>query len=117
MSHGLDGGLDDRMSKRIDSRLEDTQPASGSDWTFELLEHFESEIARIAAQYKLDIYPNQIEVITSEQMMDAYASIGMPVGYHHWSFGKQFLSVEQAYRRGQMGLAYELVINSDPCIA
>ena len=117
MSHGLDGGLDDRMSKRIDNRLEDTQPASGSDWTFELLEHFESEIARIAAQYKLDIYPNQIEVITSEQMMDAYASIGMPVGYHHWSFGKQFLSVEQAYRRGQMGLAYELVINSDPCIA
>jgi len=39
--------------------------------------------------------------------MDAYASIGMPVGYHHWSYGKQFLAVEQAYRRGQMGLAYE----------
>ena len=23
--------------------------------------------------------------------MDAYASIGMPIGYHHWSFGKHFL--------------------------
>lgn len=105
------------MSQKRESRLENHAPASGSDWTFELLEHFEHEIARIAAQYRLDIYPNQIEVITSEQMMDAYASIGMPVGYHHWSFGKQFLSVEQAYQRGQMGLAYELVINSDPCIA
>ncbi|PKO80709.1 MAG: SpoVR family protein, partial [Betaproteobacteria bacterium HGW-Betaproteobacteria-13] len=57
------------------------------------------------------------EVITAEQMMDAYASVGMPVNYHHWSFGKQFLSTEKGYRRGQMGLAYEIVINSNPCIA
>ncbi|GAB2791538.1 SpoVR family protein [Halomonas shantousis] len=91
--------------------------ARGSDWNFEVLAEYEREIARLADEYRLDTYPNQIEVITSEQMMDAYASVGMPVGYHHWSFGKQFLSVEQAYRRGQMGLAYELVINSDPCIA
>ena len=49
--------------------------------------------------------------------MDAYSSVGMPVGYHHWSFGKQFLSVEQRYKRGHMGLAYEIVINSNPCIA
>jgi spore cortex formation protein SpoVR/YcgB (stage V sporulation) len=49
--------------------------------------------------------------------MDAYSSVGMPVGYHHWSYGKQFLNVEQRYRRGHMGLAYEIVINSNPCIA
>lgn len=91
--------------------------AVGSDWNFEVLEAYERELARLADEYRLDTYPNQIEVITSEQMMDAYASVGMPVGYHHWSFGKQFLAVEQAYRRGQMGLAYELVINSNPCIA
>ncbi|PXX98485.1 SpoVR family protein [Halomonas sp. LBP4] len=91
--------------------------ATGSDWSFDTLTDFEREIARLADEYRLDTYPNQIEIITTEQMMDAYASVGMPVGYHHWSFGKQFLAVEQAYRRGQMGLAYELVINSDPCIA
>ena len=50
-------------------------------------------------------------------MMDAYASVGMPVDYRHWSFGKQFIRTEQSYRRGQMGLAYEIVINSNPCIA
>ena len=49
--------------------------------------------------------------------MDAYASVGMPVSYNHWSFGKHFLSTEKSYRRGQMGLAYEIVINSNPCIA
>jgi len=88
-----------------------------SEWTFELIERYNQEIARIAKQFKLETYPIQVEIITSEQMMDAYASVGMPVGYAHWSFGKQFLNTEQAYRRGQMGLAYEIVINSNPCIA
>ncbi|MCS2609506.1 SpoVR family protein [Halomonas dongshanensis] len=97
--------------------LRSTPIATGSDWNFETLARFDEALARLADEYRLDTYPNQIEVITTEQMMDAYASVGMPVGYHHWSFGKQFLAVEQAYRRGQMGLAYELVINSNPCIA
>lgn len=91
--------------------------SDGSEWTFELLREYDAEIRRIAADFKLDTYPNQIEVITSEQMMDCYSSTGMPVFYPHWSFGKQFLSVEKGYRRGHMGLAYELVINSNPCIA
>ena len=90
--------------------------SEGSEWTFDLIERYDREIARLAADYGLDTYPNQIEVISAEQMMDAY-SVGMPVGYHHWSYGKQFLSVEQRYRRGHMGLAYEIVINSNPCIA
>jgi stage V sporulation protein R len=94
------------------------QPLSeGSEWSFELLETYDREIARVAAHYGLDTYPNQIEIITSEQMIDAYSSVGMPVGYHHWSYGKQFLSTQKGYRRGQMGLAYEIVINSSPCIA
>ena len=49
--------------------------------------------------------------------MDAYASVGMPVNYRHWSYGKEFIANERSYRRGQMGLAYEIVINSDPCIS
>lgn len=91
--------------------------SDGPDWTFELIEQYEQHIDRIAKDFRLDIYPNQIEVITAEQMMDAYASIGMPINYTHWSFGKKFIQTEQQYRRGQMGLAYEIVINSNPCIA
>ncbi|WP_137918819.1 SpoVR family protein [Hydrogenophaga sp. 2FB] len=88
-----------------------------SDWTFELIETYHAEIARVAQDFGLDTYPVQLEVITAEQMIAAYASAGMPVSYRHWSFGKQFIAVEKNYRRGQMGLAYEIVINSDPCIA
>jgi len=100
------------MGKRKKTPLSD-----GPDWTFELLDEYLKEIERVAAHYRLSSYPNQIEVITAEQMMDAYAGIGMPIGYTHWSFGKRFIETEQGYKRGQMGLAYEIVINSNPCIA
>ena len=91
--------------------------SDGPDWTFDLLDAYHQEISRVAASYRLDTYPNQIEVITAEQMMDAYSSVGMPLGYHHWSYGKKFIQTEQNYKRGNMGLAYEIVINSNPCIA
>src|SRR5262245_9757792 len=93
------------------------QLPSPSDWSFDLIELYHKEIARTAESYKLDTYANQLEIITAEQMMDAYASVGMPVIYRHWSYGKHFIQSEKSYRRGHMGLAYEIVINSDPCIA
>lgn len=92
--------------------------STSSEWTFETIEAYTREIGRIAKdKFKLDTYPNQIEIIRSDQMMDAYAAIGMPVFYNHWSYGKHFVNVEQNYSRGRMGLAYEIVINSNPCIA
>ena len=50
-------------------------------------------------------------------MLDAYSSIGMPLMYRHWSYGKHFARDEMLYRKGAQGLAYELVINSNPCIS
>ena len=92
--------------------------STGSEWSFPLITAYDAAIKDIAInEFGLDTYPNQIEVISAEQMMDAYASVGMPIGYHHWSFGKHFVTTENAYQRGQMGLAYEIVINSNPCIA
>ncbi|MGD8415578.1 MAG: SpoVR family protein, partial [Pseudomonadales bacterium] len=91
--------------------------SEGSAWSFELIEAYDREIGRIAADFGLDTYPNQIEIIRSDQMLDAYASIGMPLGYNHWSFGKHFVEVEKGYQSGAMGLAYEIVINSNPCIS
>ncbi|MBT9596122.1 MAG: SpoVR family protein [Vitreoscilla sp.] len=88
-----------------------------SDWSFDLIEQYHDVIKATARRFGLDTYPNQLEVITAEQMMDAYASVGMPVNYRHWSYGKEFISTEKNYRRGHMGLAYEIVINSNPCIS
>ena len=81
------------------------------------MQEYYDTIAGIADDFELDTYSNQLEIISAEQMLDAYASVGMPIGYNHWSFGKHFIQNEQSYRRGRMGLAYEIVINSDPCIA
>jgi len=90
----------------------------GSEWDFDTIRRIHDAVAEIATEeLKLDTYPNRIEVITAEQMLDAYSSIGMPVFYKHWSFGKQFVQNELLYRKGMRGLAYEMVINSDPCIS
>jgi len=90
----------------------------GADWTFDTLRRVYDAIDEVAGQeLDLNLYTNQIEIISSEQMLDAYSSIGMPLMYRHWSFGKHFVRNERLYRKGAMGLAYEVVINSDPCIS
>ena len=88
-----------------------------SDWSFDLVDQYHRVIKATAERFGLDPYPNQLEIITAEQMMDAYASVGMPVNYRHWSYGKEFIATEKNYKRGHMGLAYEIVINSNPCIS
>src|SRR5579871_5983380 len=87
------------------------------DWNFDRLQRAYDAVSQVAmGELKLDIYPNQIEIITFEQMLDAYSSIGMPLMYKHWSFGKRFVRDELLYRNGLQNLAYEIVINSNPCI-
>ena len=89
----------------------------GPEWNFELIGRTYEAIEEIGVgEMGLDIYKNQIEVITAEQMLDAYSSIGMPLMYRHWSFGKRFARDEMLYRKGARSLAFEIVINSDPCI-
>ena len=79
----------------------------GNDWTFETLEKFDKEISRIAKDYlKLDTYPNQIEIITSEQMLDAYSLTGLPISYPHWKFGKDWIIHANNYNKGKQGLSY-----------
>jgi spore cortex formation protein SpoVR/YcgB (stage V sporulation) len=90
----------------------------GADWEFSTLQRCHDAIEVIARnELGLNVYPNQIEVISTEQMLDAYSSIGMPLFYKHWSFGKHFARNEALYRAGMQGLAYEIVINSNPCIS
>lgn len=91
---------------------------AGDDWTFPLLERIWDACDQVGKNdLKLDYYRPQIEVVSAEQMLDAYVSVGMPDMYPHWSFGKEFINLDRAYKEARMGLAYELVINSDPCVA
>jgi spore cortex formation protein SpoVR/YcgB (stage V sporulation) len=91
---------------------------SEAEWDFTTLDRVYKAVEDIAlGELKLDVYPNQVEVISSEQMLDAYSSLAMPLMYNHWSFGKLFAREETMYRAGYSALAYEIVINSSPCIS
>jgi len=106
------------MNKDINALIATRSLFDGADWDAETIKRAYEAIEDIALnELGLDVYPNQIEIITSEQMLDAYASIGLPIMYRHWSFGKRFVRDEMLYRKGYQGLAYEIVINSNPCIS
>ena len=91
---------------------------TGAEWDFGTLRRIHDACEEVAlGELGLSVYPNRIEVISAEQMLDAYASVGLPLFYRHWSFGKHFAQHEALYRKGLRGLAYEIVINSDPCLS
>jgi spore cortex formation protein SpoVR/YcgB (stage V sporulation) len=102
----------------MSATVQSTPLFDGSEWTFDLLDNVYDAIEEIATEdLGLDTYPNQVEIISAEQMLDAHSSVGMPLMYLHWSFGKRFVQEEKLYRKGFTGLAYEIVINSNPCIS
>lgn len=88
----------------------------GSEWNLDLIHKMWSTIDKLASS-QFDYYEPQIEIITSEHMLDCYSSVAMPIMYPHWSFGKTFVQNERQYQKGLQGLAYEVVINTNPCIA
>ncbi len=72
----------------------------GADWDFHTLQRICDACEHVARdELGLDVYPNQIEVITAEQMLDAYSSVGMPLFYKHWSFGKHFATRRRSTAR------------------
>lgn len=104
--------------KPAKSPSEDNLLFNSAEWNFETLQKVYEAIQDIADNdLGLDYYPNQIEIISSEQMLDAYSSHGMPLMYGHWSFGKTFARESHYYTKGMSALAYEIVINSNPCIS
>ena len=62
-----------------------------NDWTFEKIKLVDEAISEIAKGYGIETYRNQIEIISSEQIISGYASFGMPFLYGHCSYGKQFV--------------------------
>ncbi len=67
----------------------------GREWKFDKLKRAYDAVGDIALKdLGLDVYANQIEVITTEQMLGAYSSIGMPILYRHWSFENRAVRVD-----------------------
>jgi stage V sporulation protein R len=90
---------------------------SSTEWTPALLEEVWTHIEDIARNdLGLDYYEPEFTVISAEQMIDMYASGGMPSHYDHWSFGKDFMKNWTKYNKGRMGLAYEIVVPTNPVL-
>ncbi|NLW92025.1 MAG: SpoVR family protein [Syntrophomonadaceae bacterium] len=89
----------------------------GSDYTLRELQAYNERIEEIAAQMGLNCYPQEFEIITYEDMLACEAYMGMPVRYRHWSFGKSYERKKTFYHYNLTGLPYEMVINSNPCLA
>ncbi len=90
----------------------------GPNWRIRDIEDYMSVFGELAeVEWGLSTFTNQIEIITSEQMIDAYVTTGLPVGFAHWRYGKIFENIYEEYKSGHQHLAYEMVINSDPCVS
>src|SRR5882762_3010799 len=107
----------------MDTIMGEMKPAkkplnAGPNWRFQDIKDYMDVFEELAVrEWELDLFPNQIEIICSEQMIDAYVSTGLPVGLPHWRYGKMFENIYESYKRGQQGIALEMVINSNPCIS
>ena len=88
-----------------------------AEWTVEDIDNAWEVIDNLAkSKYGLDYYPPAIEIVTADQMILASAQTGMPIMYEHWSFGKSFIEMQRQYQQGVSGLAYEMVINTNPSV-
>lgn len=106
------------MSKKPKKTKDNKLLFTSGDWTEETLHATLVEIEKIAKEeLGLEYAPLQLEIISADQMVDAYSSHGLPVYYNHWSLGKRFLKDQSDYQKGRSGLAYEIVMNIKPAIA
>ncbi|MBE7637813.1 stage V sporulation protein R [Sneathiella sp. P13V-1] len=81
------------------------------------LERWEALVSEQVAEFELDCYPQEFEICDHVQMLGMMTYHGMPAHYPHWSFGKSFEKTRTLYDYGVQGIPYEMVINSNPCIA
>lgn len=79
--------------------------------------NWNDKIEKIVDEVGLDYYPQEFEICSYEDMMCYETYVGMPSHYPHWSFGKSYERIKTFYRYNLTGLPYEMVINSNPCIA
>lgn len=87
------------------------------EYTLKDIEDWNIKIEQIAKSFGLDYYEQEFEFVGYKDMLAYEAYLGMPSRYPHWSFGKAYEKSSTIYKYNLSGLPYEMVINSDPCIA
>jgi stage V sporulation protein R len=85
--------------------------------TIEDLKEWDDKIRYWVDYFNLNCYPQEFEICDHYDMLGYMAYSGMPAHYSHWSFGKSYERQKTLYDYGVSGLPYEMVINSNPCLA
>ncbi len=88
-----------------------------ADWSITDLQKWNTIIEKMVDEVGLDYFPQEFEICDYNDMLGYQSYSGMPARYPHWSFGKSFEKQRTLYQHGLSGLAYEMVINSNPCLA
>ncbi len=88
-----------------------------ADYSIRELENWNRKIEEIACESGLDFYEQEFEICDFEEMTGYEAYTGMPSHYPHWSYGKAYERIRTLNKYNLSGLPYEMVINSNPCIA
>ena len=88
-----------------------------SEYSIRELEQWNERIERIAREAGLCCYEQEFDIVCYEDMISYEAYTGMPSHYPHWSYGKAYERLKTLNKYNLSGLPYEMVINSNPCIA
>ncbi len=88
-----------------------------TDFSIADLEYWNERIEHRAKEYGLDYYTQEFEIINYEDMIGYESYVGMPSHYPHWSYGKSYERIKTLHKYNLTGLPYEMVINSNPCLA
>ncbi|ADL49874.1 SpoVR family protein [Clostridium cellulovorans] len=81
------------------------------------LETWNAKIEKLVHEFGLKCYDQEFQLISYNDMIALEAYTAMPARYPHWSFGKSYEKTKTLYKYNLTGLPYEMVINTDPCIA
>lgn len=83
----------------------------------EELQEWDNKIRVLVERYGLKTYTQEFQICDHHEMIGYMAFSGMPSRYSHWSYGKAYERSKTLYDYGVSGLPYEMVINTDPCVA
>lgn len=91
-------------------------PFLKEDWDAESLSQTWNIVEKIAIEkYNLSFYKPSFEVVGFEDMLHIYTG-SLPIMYDHWSFGKSYIELHKKYMADRMGVAYEVVFNTNPAL-
>jgi len=97
-------------------RIKKTSPFLKEDWSHESLDESWDIIKKLASdKYGLTFYTPNFEVVGFEDMLHIYTG-SLPIMYDHWSFGKSYIELHKRYMADRMGVAYEVIFNTNPAL-